>query len=59
MKIESPIAKPTYVKSKKVWKTYWMRADLKWHGYTPQKAVRYFDEFLGAVIEDEYACFFG
>ena len=32
VKIESPIAKTTYVKSKKVWKIYWMRADLKWHG---------------------------
>lgn len=28
-KMESPVAKATYVKTQNVWKVYWMRADLK------------------------------
>ena len=30
---ELPVAKTIYVKSKKVWKVFWQRADLKWHSY--------------------------
>lgn len=58
-KIESPIAKATYIKSKKIWKIYWMRQDLKWHSYSPKPEVRFFEEFLGIVQEDVNGCFFG
>ena len=54
-----PIAKTTYVRTQNVWKIYWMRADLKWHGYTPQVEVNSFAEFTEIVEEDAYACFFG
>ena len=30
---EQPIAKATYVKTQDLWKVFWQRADLKWHGY--------------------------
>jgi len=58
-KTEIPVAKATYVKTQKLWKVYWQRADLKWHSYEPLPTVRILDEFLNAVDEDQYACFFG
>ena len=54
-----PIAKTTYVKTKKVWKVYWQRQDLKWHSYQPMPEVRHFEEFLSIVSEDVHGCFFG
>jgi len=58
-KVEIPIAKATYVKREKIWKVYWQRQDLKWHRYQPSPSVRYFEEFLTLVSEDDNACFFG
>jgi hypothetical protein len=58
-KIEQSVAKATYVKTQKVWKVYWQRADLKWHLYDPDPEVKTLQEFLGLVDRDEYACFFG
>lgn len=57
--IEEAVAKATYVRSKKVWKVYWQRADLKWHRYDPDPEVYSLEEFLNIVDRDEYACFFG
>jgi hypothetical protein len=58
-KIEGSVAKATYVKTSKVWKVYWQRADLKWHSYKPNPQVKTLEEFLEVVDRDEYACFFG
>ena len=58
-KIESPIAKATYVKSKKIWKIYWQRSDLKWHGYEPTPEAKRIEEFISVVENDEYCCFWG
>ncbi|HKL26212.1 MAG TPA: DUF3024 domain-containing protein [Desulfuromonadales bacterium] len=57
--MESPVAKATYVKIRKIWKIYWMRADLKWHGYQPDPVVQSIEEFLEIVERDEYGCFYG
>ena len=57
--IEHPIAKATYVRSKKIWKVYWMRADLKWRRYEPQATVSTIEEFLGVLDQDPYGCFYG
>jgi len=57
-KIEEPAAKATYVKTKKVWKVFWQRADLKWHRYNPDPEVKTLEEFFEIVERDEYACFF-
>jgi len=54
-----PFAKTTYVKSRKLWKVFWMRQDLKWHSYIPVPTVSHFEEFLELVEKDENACFFG
>jgi hypothetical protein len=58
-KIENSVAKTTYVKTKKIWKVFWQRADLKWHRYVPKPQVKTIEEFLALVDQDEYACFFG
>ena len=57
--LEHPIAKTTFVKTKNHWKVFWMRADLKWHGYTPKPTVKRLAEFTKLVEEDKHYCFFG
>ncbi|MCP4332667.1 MAG: DUF3024 domain-containing protein [Gammaproteobacteria bacterium] len=58
-KIEHPIAKATYIKSRNVWKIYWMRADLQWHRYEPQATVPTIDDVVAVIDQDPYGCFFG
>jgi len=58
-KMELPLAKATYVKSKAVWRVYWQRADLKWHRYEPNSEVKSLEDFLAVVEKDEYGCFYG
>jgi hypothetical protein len=58
-KIETPVAKATYVKSHKEWRIYWHRSDMEWHRYEPNSEVKYFEEFLSVVDEDSYGCFWG
>ena len=56
---ESPIAKTTWVKTKKQWKVFWMRADLKWHVYKPKAAVSTIYDFIQLVDQDPHGCFWG
>lgn len=49
----------TYVRTQGVWKIFWQRADLKWHGYEPLAEVAAIEDFLEAVDKDEYHCFWG
>ncbi len=58
-KRESAFAKATYVRTKGRWRVFWMRRDLKWHGYDPAPEVETVEEFVTLVQEDRYACFFG
>jgi hypothetical protein len=57
--IEGPVAKATYVKSKKIWKLFWMRADLKWHSYEPFPDSTSLEKILEIVDEDDHGCFWG
>jgi len=57
--MEHPVAKTTCVKSRACWKIYWMKADLKWHGYEPMPEVALLEEFLDAVERDPFGCFWG
>ena len=57
--IHHAVAKATYVKSRKAWKIYWMRADLKWHRYEPCATVTTIEDFIALIDEDPYGCFFG
>ena len=56
---ESPIAKATYVKSRKVWRLYWMRADLQWHSYEPYPESGSLEKILETIKQDRYHCFWG
>ncbi len=58
-KIKQPIAKATYVKSKNLWKIYWMKSDLKWHEYEPEFKVGDLSEFVTIVDLDEHGYFWG
>jgi hypothetical protein len=57
--MESPVAKATHVRTRKTWRVFWMRADLKWHAYPPAPIVDTVDAFLALVERDEHGCFFG
>ncbi len=57
--LEDPFAKTTFVKAKKYWKVFWMRANLKWYPYSPMPVVKTIHKFIKIVEEDEYHCFFG
>lgn len=56
---ESPVAKATYVRTQDHWQVFWMRRDLKWHGYEPDPQVRSLEQFLVLVDQDCHCCFFG
>lgn len=58
-KVESPIAKATYIKSKNIWKIYWQRAYGKWHSYEPTPEVATIEDFLNEIENDRYGCFWG
>lgn len=59
IKRESPCAKTTFVRTQNIWKIYWMRADLKWHGYEPDARLASIEDALAVIWQDEYGCFFG
>jgi hypothetical protein len=59
LKMESPIAKTTFVKAKNKWKVFWQRSDLKWHAYDPKPFVNSVNEFIQVVDEDKHGCFWG
>lgn len=56
VKSEIPVAKTTYVRTQGIWKVYWMRRDLKWHGYDPPE-VQTLKKWLELVDEDAWGCF--
>lgn len=58
-KMERPVAKATFVRTRDRWRVYWMRSDLKWHAYAPSPEVRSLEAFLHVVDRDDFCCFFG
>jgi hypothetical protein len=57
--IENPIAKTTWVNTRDHWKVFWLRADLKWHGYKPVPYVKSIYDFIELVDKDKHGCFWG
>jgi len=57
MKLE--FAKSRYIKSKDLWKIYWMRASGKWELYPSEPEVKSILEVFRVINEDELACFKG
>jgi len=58
-RLESMVAKTTFVHTTKYWKILWKRSDSKWHTYTPMPNVKTIKEFLEVVEEDACCCFWG
>lgn len=58
-KVERPVAKATFVRTRDHWKIYWLRADGNWYTYDPSAEVRTIDAFVEVVDQDQYGCFFG
>jgi hypothetical protein len=54
-KLESPVAKATFVKKNNIWKVYWQRADLKWHSFEPEPEVKSIKQFVSLVDQDKNA----
>lgn len=52
-------AKIKFIKSKKLWKLYWMRASGKWELYEPLPSSKNIGELLDCIEKDEYGCFLG
>lgn len=57
--MHSPFAKLQYVKSKKIWKLYWMRASGNWESYEPHPTDPDLESILTVIGNDERNCFFG
>jgi hypothetical protein len=57
--VEHPFAKAWWIGTKKVWRLYWMRADMRWHSYQPMPEALTLDAVLAEVDRDPHCCFFG
>ena len=57
--INSPFAKAKFVKTRDIWKLYWMRANLKWYPYDPDHEVGSLSKVFQIIRADKYHCFFG
>ncbi len=58
-KIHSPFVKTRFIKSRNIWKIYWLRASGKWEVYEPKPEVKDIDDVFDTVNEDKYYCFRG
>lgn len=58
-KMKTSIGKATWVRTQKIWKIYWQRADMKWHEYRPLPEVDTLEEFLEELGKDPFSCFWG
>ena len=54
-----PIAKLTYVSSRRIWKLYWKRASGKWEKYEPKETAEDLKSLVQEIQKDEFGCFFG
>ncbi len=58
-KMEPPVAKATWVRSRELWKIYWLRANLEWDSYDPKPEVGSLKLFLEEVRKDPHHAFWG
>jgi hypothetical protein len=59
VKTNSPIAKARYIKSKDLWKIYWMRGNGNWEPYEPQPECSTLNSFFRILQKDQHGCFWG
>jgi hypothetical protein len=56
---EHGVAKLRFVRRAGEWRLFWMRADLKWHSYTPAASSTDLPTLVAQVDTDPNGCFFG
>ncbi len=54
-----PFAKIRYIKSRRIWKLFWLRSNLKWNAYAPLPESSRLQDLLLTINEDAHGCFFG
>ena len=54
-----PMAKLSYVGSRRTWKLYWKRGSGKWESYEPKDTAKELRDLVQAINEDAHGCFFG
>ena len=54
-----PIARAKFIKSKNIWRVYWMASNEKWIKYEPRPEVNNFSEFINILENDKNGCFWG
>jgi hypothetical protein len=57
--VEEAIARITYIRTRELWRIFWMRADGKWHRYPPCPETGSLKKALQIVRKDDHHCFFG
>jgi hypothetical protein len=57
--IEEPIAKVQLVRTRRVWRLYWMRGNCKWYAYPFRPETKSLAAALRLINEDASSCFFG
>lgn len=58
-KTKMGVARFRFNRSRKQWRLYWMRRDLKWHLYDPEAMPKTLEALVRIVDEDRYGAFFG
>jgi hypothetical protein len=56
---DSPCARLNFVRATGEWRLYWMKRDLKWHGYPARSSSNRLDELVAEIDKDPNCCFFG
>jgi hypothetical protein len=56
---ETPVAKMKFVRTANEWRLYWMRRDLKWHGYDMLNPSKDLEGLVEEIDADPHGCFFG
>lgn len=54
-----PILRTKHVKSKNIWRVYWLDSKQKWIKYTPNFEVSHFSKVIEILKKDEHGCFWG
>ncbi len=57
--LERSFVKITFVRTTRQWKLFWMRQDLRWHGYEPALHNRTLNAAIAEIEADPYGCFGG
>ena len=56
---ERSFVKTTFVRTTGQWKLFWVRQDLRWHGYEQALHHRTLDAVIAEIEADPYGCFGG